>query len=277
VQVVQQTGRKVTRRFMAHPKVSLVLATGGPGLVQAAYSAGKPAIAVGPGNTPVLIAADADLDRAARSIVASKAFDNGLGCGAEHNLVADACVVAPFLGLLERHGAAVLTPGEERDFFAECVEGKCGDLRRDLVGQSAELIARTVGIQRPYPIGLLVIPAAARVEGPYAGEKLAPVVSLFTVRSEDEGLMLCRALLDAGGPGQTAVVHSTSATLVERFACAMRASRILVNAPAAACWRGTRTGIEDLSRCGVADGNGGIDNATWRRMVHITRVAHGVA
>src|SRR4029078_10865157 len=97
VQVVQLMGRKATRRFMSHPKVSLVIATGGPGLVKAAYSSGTPAIGVGPGNAPAFVAEDAHADAAARAIVTSISFDNGLICGSEHNLVVDARVVAPFI------------------------------------------------------------------------------------------------------------------------------------------------------------------------------------
>lgn len=279
VQVVQQTGRKITRRFMSHAKVSLVLATGGPGLVKAAYSSGTPAIGVGPGNAPALIAADADLDAAARAIITSKSFDNGLICGAEHNLVADARIVAPLIGSLEQYGAAVLTAGEERDFFLQAVEAKPGELRRAVVGQSAELIARTVGIVRPYPIRLLVIPTATTVEGFYAGEKLAPVLSLFTVSDEEEGLQLCRSLLNLAGAGHTAAIHSGDAALIERFAQTMPAGRILVNTPAAHGCCGMTTGLEcSLTLgCGTFGGNSTTDNVTYRHLLNIKRVAHNLS
>jgi acyl-CoA reductase-like NAD-dependent aldehyde dehydrogenase len=276
VQVVQQTGRKITRRFMSHPKVSLVLATGGPGLVKAAYSSGTPAIGVGPGNAPAFIAADADLDAAARAVVVSKSFDNGLICGAEHNLVVDARVVAPFIALLEHHGAAVLTPGEERDFYLQAVEGKSGELQRAVVGLSAEVIARTIGIARPYPIRLLVLPTAFSAGGFYAGEKLAPVLSMFTVPDEDEGLRLCRTVLDLVGAGHTAVIHSRSEALIERFARHMPAGRILVNTPAAHGCCGMTTGLECSMTlgCGTFGGNSTTDNVTYRHLLNIKRVAH---
>jgi acetaldehyde dehydrogenase/alcohol dehydrogenase len=276
---VQQTGRKITRRFMTHPKVSLILATGGPGLVKAAYSSGTPAIGVGPGNAPALICADADLDAAARAIIMSKSFDNGLICGAEHNLVVDARVVAPFIGALEQHGAAVLTPGEERDFYLQSVEGKTGELRRAVIGKSAEVIAKVIGITRPYPIRLLVIPTKTVVHGFYASEKLAPVLSMFTVSGEEDGLKLCRSLLQSVGAGHTAVIHSSNAARVERFARTMPAGRILVNTPAAQGCCGMTTGLECSLTfgCGTFGGNSTTDNVTFRHLLNIKRVAHNLA
>ena len=157
VQCVERPSRKTTRRFMRHPGVALVLATGSRALVEAAYSSGTPAIGVGPGNAPAWICADADVDRAASAIVASKTFDNGLVCGAEHNLVVDSRVALPVAAALMRHGAAILTPDEERRFMARAVDGKAGTLRRGFVGQSAKTIAAALDIVRPYPLRLLVV------------------------------------------------------------------------------------------------------------------------
>jgi acyl-CoA reductase-like NAD-dependent aldehyde dehydrogenase len=276
VQVVQQTGRKVTRRFMSHPRVSLVVATGGPGLVKAAYSSGTPAIGIGPGNAPAFIAVDADLDAAARAIVISKSFDNGLIDGAEHNLVVDARVVAPFIACLEHHGAAVLTPGEKRDFYLQAVDGKSGELQAAVVGVSAEVIARTVGIARPFPIRLLVLPTQFAPGGFHAGAKLAPVLSMFTVPDEAEGLRVCRAVLDLMGAGHTAVIHSGDAALIDRYARLMPAGRILVNTPAAQGSYGMTTGLECSMTlgCGTFGGNSTTDHVTYRHFLNIKRVAH---
>ncbi len=160
VQWVPQPGRKVTRRFMGHQGVSLVLATGGQSLVEAAYSSGTPAIGVGPGNAPAWICEDADVESAARAIVASKAFDNGVICGAEHNLVVDARVAGPFTEALYAAGSAILTPAETHRFTAQAVDPHTGALRKELVGQSAEAIAAAIGVVRPYPN-----PAARRAGG----------------------------------------------------------------------------------------------------------------
>jgi len=278
VQVVQlRPGRKTTRRFMSHPKVALVLATGGTSLVKAAYRSGTPAIGVGPGNAPAWICADADLDHAAWSVVTSKAFDNGLICGAEHNLVVDDRVAAPFAEALRRHGAAVLSRDEDRLFRLGAIDGDSGILRHEFIGQSAAAIAAAVGIARPYAIRLLVVPADASVlNAGDAGEKLAPWLSLFTASGEDQGLRLCRRILDTAGAGHTAIVHSTNRARVERFARAMPVGRILVNAPGAQGCCGMTTGLErSLSLgCGTFGGNSTTDNVTYRHLLNVKRIAY---
>jgi len=288
VQWVHHPNRKVTRRFMAHQGVSLVLATGGQSLVQAAYSSGTPAIGVGPGNAPAWICPDADLGAAARAIVGSKTFDNGVICGAEHNLVVDAGVADPFVEALIAEGAAILTPEETRRFAAQTIDPKTGSLRHDIVGQSATTIAAAVGVVRAYPIRLLIVPAvfpglggfpseAARALDRFnTGEKLAPVLSMFTVDGEDEGLQRCQALLAIAGAGHTAVIHSTNPARVERFARVIRAGRILVNSPAAQGCCGMTTGLACSMTlgCGTFGGNSTTDNVTFRHLLNVKRVAY---
>jgi acyl-CoA reductase-like NAD-dependent aldehyde dehydrogenase len=276
VQCVQRQSRKTTRRFMGHPDVALVLATGGSRMVEAAYSSGTPAIGVGPGNAPAWICADADLDRAAREIVASKTFDNGLVCGAEHNLVVDSRVAAPFVASLMRHGAAILTSDEQRRFTTDAVDAKTGLLRREFVGQSAKTIAAALDIVRPYALRLLVVRTEFSASDRfYTGEKLAPFLSMFTVAGEDEGLRLCQTLLRITGAGHTAVIHSTNPARVERFARAMPAGRILVNSAAAQGCCGMTTGLDcSLTLgCGTFGGNSTTDNVTYRHLLNIKRVA----
>jgi acyl-CoA reductase-like NAD-dependent aldehyde dehydrogenase len=277
VQWVKRPNRKVTRRFMAHQGVSLVLATGGQSLVQAAYSSGNPAIGVGPGNAPAWICPDANLEAAARAIVGSKTFDNGVVCGAEHNLVVDGRVAAPFVEALIAEGAAILTPDEAERFAAQAVDPKTGSLLRDFVGQPAKAIASAVGIVRTYPIRLLIVPAVfSRSDRFNTGEKLAPVLSMFTVDGEDEGLRRCQALLAIAGAGHTAVIHSTNASRIERFARVIPAGRILVNSPAAQGCCGMTTGLACSMTlgCGTFGGNSTTDNVTFRHLLNVKRVAY---
>lgn len=280
VQIVERPGRVTARRFMSHPRVSLVLATGGTGLVKAAYRSGTPAIGVGPGNAPAWVCADAHLERAAAQIVGSKAFDNGLICGAEHNLVVDDRVVPAFVESLTRYGAAVLTRDEERLLFRlGAVDLDSGQLRRDFIGQPAQAMADVLGIERPYPIRLLVVPSdASTLSGFYAGEKLAPWLSFFPASGEDQGLRLCRMILRTAGAGHTAIIHTTSRARMERFARVMPAGRILINAPGAQGCCGMTTGLEhSLSLgCGTYGGNSTTDNITWRHLLNIKRVAHNL-
>jgi acyl-CoA reductase-like NAD-dependent aldehyde dehydrogenase len=271
--------RETTRRAMSHPQVSLVLATGGAGLVRAAYSSGKPAIGVGPGNAPAWICADADLGHAASAIVLSKTFDNGLICGAEHNLVVDEGVAARFADKLVREGAAILTPTEEQRFIANAIDPDSGELRNALVGRSADALALAARVSRPYPIRLLVVPAdSARLGGWHVREKLAPFLSLFTVSGEDEGIAVCRALLKIAGTGHTAIIHTANRARVERFTRAMPAGRILVNVSGSHGCCGISTGLDRSLTlgCGTFGGNSTTDNMTYRHLLNIKRVAYGL-
>lgn len=273
--VRNRTSRKKTQRFMSHPGVALVLATGGQGMVKAAYSSGTPAIGVGSGNAPCLVTADADLGQAAAMIVQSKSFDNGLICGSEHNLVVEEAAVAPFTAALEAMGAAVLTPAEAAKTVATIVEPKTHALRPQVIGQSAQKIAEFLGIARPHPIRLLVVPTEPDLSSPMTGEKLTPILSLFAVPDLEAGIALSLRLLARQGTGHTSVIHSGSAEAIARFGAAMPTSRILVNAPAAQGVAGLATGLMPSFTlgCGYFGGNSTTDNVTFTHLYNVKRVA----
>ncbi len=275
--VRERKDRRVTESFMRHPGVDLILATGGAGMVKSAYSSGKPAIGVGPGNAPALICADADLERTARRVVMSKSFDNGLICGAEHHLVVDARVRDQFVEALERYGAAVLSEEETQGFRSKVINASGKAFRSEIVGQTAQTIADDLGIKRRYPIRLLVVPIdSVAATDPFAGEKLAPLLSLFTVRDHEHGVEVCRTLLAHSGAGHTAIIHSRNNRLIVDFSEAMPVSRILVNAPGTHGSSGLTTGLESSFTlgCGTFGGNSTTDNITYRHLLNIKRVAH---
>jgi len=280
VQTIRARGsRRKTARFMNHPGVSLVLATGGPGIVEVAYSSGTPAIGVGPGNAPTWVCADADLAAAAAAIVASKSFDNGLICGSEHNLVVDAAVRDAFVAALEGAGAAVLSAPEAARFTAAVVDPEGHGFRPQIIGQSAATIAGFLKIAREAPIQLIVVPADPDFTSPYTGEKMAPVLSLFTVAEEEEGLALCRKLLEHHGTGHTAIIHSADPARITRYGRAMPASRILVNSPGSQGVCGATTGLTPSFTlgCGTFGRNSTTDNVTYTNLLNIKRLAHYVA
>jgi acyl-CoA reductase-like NAD-dependent aldehyde dehydrogenase len=275
--VPTRAGRGTTTALMRHPQVGLVLATGGAAMVKAAYRSGTPAIGVGPGNAPVLVSADADLAHAARSVIRSKAFDNGLICGAENNLVVEASVRARFASELERAGAAVLRPEETVRFLRAAVDADTNRLQPRAVGRDAAMLARLAGIERRYPVQLLVAPTVSvAADNPLAVEKLAPVLSLFTVADAKEGLEVCRALLAIDGRGHTAIIHARDAQLVQRFAAEMPASRILVNSPGTQGVVGMTTGLVPSMTlgCGTFGGTSTTDNVTYKHLLNIKRVAY---
>jgi acyl-CoA reductase-like NAD-dependent aldehyde dehydrogenase len=276
--VKQRSSRKKAEMFMRHENVSLILATGGPSMVKAAYSSGTPAIGVAPGNAPALICGDADIQDAAHIVVTSRAFDNGLHCCAEKNLVVVNKIYHKFIEVLESEGAAVLTPEEEKRFSTGAFEPQTHSLRMEITGRSAATIADQYKIKRDYPIKLIVVPTeGVDSNNPYCCyEKLAPVVSLFTVEDEEDGMDVCFALLKIFGIGHTAIIHSKNTELIKRFGARMPASRIVVNASGAVGAAGSGTGLVPscILSCGTLAGNSTSDNITYRHLLNIKRIAY---
>jgi acyl-CoA reductase-like NAD-dependent aldehyde dehydrogenase len=273
--VRERAGRRKTMMLMKHKGIAFILATGGPSLVKAAYSSGTPAIGVGAGNAPVLICADADPVSAAQKVVAGKSFDNGVICGSENNLVVEAAIRAAFVEGLRACGAAVLTPDEKNRLVAQIVDEQ-GRLDRAVIGKSARFIASRAGISRGYEIRLLVIPAGLdEVDGPLGREKLAPVISLFTVSDAAQGLETCQHILANEGRGHTAVIHTCNQEWIDRFGREIEASRILVNTSAALGCIGVGSGLLPSMTlgCGTFGGNSTTDNVTYRHLINIKRLA----
>jgi acyl-CoA reductase-like NAD-dependent aldehyde dehydrogenase len=280
VQAIGSRGsRQKTALFMKHRGIAMILATGGPSMVTAAYSSGKPAIGVGAGNAPAWICADADIETAARLVVESKSFDYGIICGSEQHLVVDASVRARFVAALERAGGAVLTDEETQRLLAVAFDHH-GALVRRWLGQSARSIADAADIRAGVPIRVLVFSAASdRLEGAACRERLAPVLSLFTVSGDDEAISLCNRLLAIEGAGHTAAIHSTSDERVARFGRAIPASRILVNSSAAQGCVGLGNGlVPSLTLgCGTFGGNSTTDNVGYKNLMNVKRIAHRLA
>ncbi len=273
----EQTNRQTTSKLMAHREVSFILATGGHRMVKAAYSSGTPAIGVGPGNAPAWICSDADPETVARKVIDSKSFDNGILCGSENHLVVDRSLGDAFIIALEAYGAAVLTPAETNRLTAHVIDARTGQLRRDVLGQSAQTIARRANIWRDTPIQLIVVPVnLSELYGPYGGEKLAPILSLFTVKGQEEGLTLCKQLLTREGMGHTAIIHTQDPYLAEKYGLEMPASRILINSPGSFGCCGISTSLTPSATlgCGTMGGSSTSDNVTYTHLRNIKRVAH---
>ncbi len=274
--VKERNSRKRTTYFMRHPGVSLVLATGGQSMVEAAYASGTPALGVGPGNAPTLVTAGADLAHAARSVVMSKSFDNGLVCAGESNLVVAREVCVALVAELERQGAAVLSPQEAAGFVEKAIDPETGAFRPIVLGQPAEVIARTLGIERGHPIRVLVVPTDRAVPAnALAREKLAPILSLFTVAGADEGIALSKALLEIDGIGHTASVFTDDEELAGRFGTEMPASRIFWNSPTTHGTIGLTTGLVPSMTlgCGTFAGNSTTDSVSFKNLRNLKRLA----
>jgi acyl-CoA reductase-like NAD-dependent aldehyde dehydrogenase len=268
--------REQTQAFMTHPGIGMILATGGPSVVKAAYSSGKPAIGVGAGNTPAWVSVDADVPGAAAAIVSSKSFDFGVACGSEQHALVDRRVAEEFRAHLVANGAALLDRAQTARLLAAVVDPTSGQLERRFVGRPAAEMAEACGLRCAPDVRLLaldVAPDEARAGG--ARERAAPLLSLFTVSGDDEAVRLCQELLRCGGAGHTAVIHTSDVRRVERFAREVPASRILVNVPAAHGSVGAATGLRpSLSLgCGTFGGNSTTDNVSYRHVMNIKRIA----
>lgn len=277
--IPKRTSRKKTAMYLSHPGVSLVLATGGSGMVKAAYSSGTPAIGVGPANTPVLICADADPAAVAAAIVMSKSFDNGLICGAEHNLIVEQPLRERLVAALEQAGAAVLTPEEAKRFVMTAVDPATHGWRAQIIGQAAQAIAGFMKISRPFPIRVIVVPTEEVAQtNPLAGEKIFPVLSLFTVPTAQEGVNVARQLLGFHGAGHTAGIHTQNPAIIEQFGREIPAGRILVNSPSVHGVVGVTSGLDPSFTlgCGYFGGNSTTDNVSFRNLLNIKRLAHAV-
>ena len=276
VQLLRERGsRQRTARFMRHPDVALIVATGGAAMVKAAYSSGTPALGVGAGNAPVWVGPDADLEFVAACVVASKAFDNGLICGAEQHLVIDVTRRDDLVTALEAAGAVVLD-GSAAERFVASAFLPSGRLKGALIGRPAVEIAAATGVTVPEDTQLIVITAdPGQARGAYATERLAPIVTLYATDGETAALELCRALLLFEGTGHTAVIHTDDADRIDRFAQAMPASRILVGVPASQGCGGAMTGLVPSMTlgCGTFGGTATTDNVGFRNLLNVKRLA----
>jgi len=274
--VKDRASRQKTMMFMVHPGVSLILATGGTSMVKAAYSSGTPAIGVGSGNAPVLICSDADVSKAAESIINSKSFDNGVICGSENNLIVVDSIYGEFVKAIERFGGIVLSRDEKELLAGRLFEPDNQGIAKSLVGKSPQFIAEAAGITIRDEIRLIVVPISeAELQGPYGNEKLAPVLSLSMVKNEEEGIQRCKQILNRHGRGHTAVIWTQDQQLMDRFGREIDASRILVNVGASQGCIGFGTGLTPSFTlgCGTFGGNSTTDNVNYTHTINVKRLA----
>jgi acyl-CoA reductase-like NAD-dependent aldehyde dehydrogenase len=269
-----RTGRETTAALMSHPEVALILATGGTKLVHAAYSSGTPALGVGPGNAPVWVAPDAELSAAARMVVTGKSFDHGIICGSENNLVVDQSITEPFLAALRSAGAAILSAAERHQLERAAFDQQ-GRLRRGALGKPPRVLAELAGISIAPDARLLIAPVPrTAVSGPWGSEKLTPLLSLFIADGDTDALALCRDLLNRGGCGHTAIVHSSTPARQLAFAKALPASRILINSVGAHGCIGLGNGLSPSLTlgCGTYGHTSTTDNITYTHLLNIKRL-----
>lgn len=265
-----------TGELMGHRDVALILGMGGAGMIKAAYGAGKPAIAVGPGNVPAYVDRSVrDLAEAARCVIESKTFDYGTPCASEQSLVVDGPVLERLQGELRRQGAHFLAE-EEKQALRRAVQSG-GAPNPAVVGQSPQRLAELAGFRVPPACRVLVAELAeVGPAEPLSAEILTTLLGLYRVDGWRAGLQRCNQLLEYGGLGHTCVLHAEAPEVVAGFATGARAFRVVVNAPSATGAIGYATGLEPSLMLGTGTWGGGIssDNITARHLVNIRRVAY---
>ena len=263
--------------LMAHKDVGLIDATGGQGVVKAAYSSGKPALGVGPGNTPVYMEKTADLDMAVVDIITSKTFDNGTICASEQTVVIDDAIYDSALGKFAELGAHICDERETELLGRTVIDPATGFMRPIAVGQKATDIARVVGLSVKPNTKLLIAPIqGVGREHPLSVEKLFPVLAVYRAKSVDEALRVCVDVNHAGGIGHTSVVFSRDEGVIRKFGEVINTGRIIVNSPGSI---GAIGGVYNdmvptLSfGCGTGGGNSTTDNVNVYHYLNIKRLA----
>src|SRR5271166_4994515 len=263
--------------LMRHKDVALIDATGGPGAVKAAYSSGKPALGVGPGNTPVYLEKTADLNTAVVDIILSKTFDNGTICASEQTVVIDDEVYDRVLKKFEELGTHICNEKEAELLSRTVIDPKTGFMQAAAVGQKASDIARMVGLAVKPGTKLLMAPIqGVGREYPLSVEKLFPLLAVYRAKSVDEALKVCIDVNHAGGLGHTAVIFSRNDEIIRKFGEVMNAGQIIVNSPGSVGALGAV--YNDLVPtfsfgCGTGGGNSTTDNVNIYHYLNIKRVA----
>jgi acetaldehyde dehydrogenase / alcohol dehydrogenase len=277
IQWIETPSVQATQTLMNHPRISLILATGGSGMVKSAYSSGKPALGVGPGNVPCYIEKTANLMQAVNDLILSKTFDNGMICASEQAVIIDQDIYDEVKAEMIANNCYFLNKAEKKKVEKLVINENTCAVNADIVGMPAYKIAQMAGVEVPEGTKILV----AELQGvgpdyPLSREKLSPVLACYKVRGLEEGLKRAEEMLEFGGLGHSAVIHTTSDDAIRQFGLRMKAGRIIVNAPSSQGAIGDiyNAYIPSLTLgCGTYGGNSVSTNVGAIHLVNIKKVA----
>lgn len=276
---VDEPSLELTQALMTHPKIQAILATGGPGMVKAAYSSGKPALGVGSGNTPAVIDETADIIRAVSSILMSKTFDNGMICASEQSVIVVKDVYEDVKKEFVYRGAYLMNKAE-MDKLGKIILTDKGTVNAAIVGQPAHKIAELAGFQVPANAKILLAEQTSYdVKNPFAHEKLSPILAMYKADNFEQAAEMAHALIALGGLGHTSVLYTDERKQerIDAYATMMPTGRILINSPA------SQGGIGDLYNfrlepsltlgCGSWGGNSVSENVGVKHLLNYKTVA----
>jgi len=277
---ISEPSLELSDLLMRHQDINLILATGGPGMVKAAYSSGKPAIGVGAGNTPALIDETADIKMAVSSILMSKTFDNGVVCASEQAIIAHKDIYFKVREELELRGAVFLNP-EQRDLLRQAIiDPKRGTVNPAIVGQPAYKVAQIAGFEVDVKTKVLIgeVSEVSTAE-PFALEKLSPCLAMYQCESFDEGVEIAHHLVEIGGIGHTSVLYTNKLNegRIKTYGSIVKTGRVLINMPS------SQGAIGDIYNfklapsltlgCGSWGGNSVSENVGVKHLINVKTVA----
>ena len=274
IQVIEEPTIPLIEKLISDERVDLVIATGGPTVVKAAYRSGNPAFGVGPGNAPVLVDDSADLKQAARRIVVSKSFDNSILCTNESTLLAFASVADALLAALKAEGAHVCTPAETDKLRTLLFGAHC--FNTAMIGKDAAIIAREAGFSAPGARILLAPVDLVQPEEKLVREKLCPVLAFARVGGISQAISCARSIMRTAGRGHSAAIHSHNEAHIMAFAAALPALRVAVNTGCSLGSSGFETNLGPSMTIGTgfAGGSSLSENLTPAHMVQYARIAY---
>lgn len=277
IQWIDDPSMDRTNALMNHNDVALILATGGSAMVRAAYSCGKPALGVGPGNVPCFIEKSADINQAVTDLILSKSFDNGMICASEQAVIIEEPIFDQVKKKMITNGCYFVNKEEVAKLTAGAINAEKCAVNPTIVGQSAVNIAKMCGIEVPAGTKILV----AEIEGvgtkfPLSAEKLSPVLACYKVKSAKDGIERAAEVVAFGGMGHSSVIHSNNEEVINQFADRLQTGRIIVNSPSTHGAIGDiyNTNMPSLTLgCGSYGRNSTSSNVTAVNLINVKRVA----
>lgn len=277
IQWIEHPSVEATQSLMNHPNVSLILATGGSGMVKAAYSSGKPALGVGPGNCPCFIEKTANIERAVTDLILSKSFDNGMICASEQAVIIEAPIYKQVTDYMKAHKCYFATKEEIKKLEPVIINMEKMAVNPNIVGMPPYRIAELAGITIPKDTKVL----CCEIDGvgekyPLSREKLSPVLAVVKAKDVEEGIRMAEIMVELGGLGHSSVIHSNDDKVIEEFSNRLKTGRIIVNAPSTHGAIGDiyNTNMPSLTLgCGSYGRNSTTSNVTAVNLINKKRVA----
>ena len=277
IQWIEKPSIEGTQTLMKHPGVATILATGGPGMVKSAYSSGKPALGVGAGNVPCYIEKSVDVKRAVNDLIMSKTFDNGMICASEQAMIVDKEIYDEVKQEMIANKVHFLTPAEKAKVEKLVINEDTCAVNPAIVGMKPVKIAEMAGVKVPEDTKILVAElTGVGPDHPLSREKLSPVLAAYKVNSAEEGIDRAEEMLEFGGLGHSAVIHSNNQDIIDAFASRMKAGRIILNAPSSQGAIGDiyNAYIPSLTLgCGSYGGNSVSTNVGAANLINVKKMA----